>query len=451
MIKKIKWDNYISLGNLELDFTKPDGSVYNTIILAGNNGTGKTRILDSLSIFLNLGSISPFESIEYEVNEETYIITQMQELSNTSFHYRKKVSDGTPKPIRTDRYNNPNSLNNDTEDIRYYGFSYSRAKTGFKTNPINSSQTESIDSDKYDDDSNEDYTRIKQLLVDISGQDNSDWMKLCRSGAGNSKESFEVFKKSSRLHRFTEAFDGFFSNMKFSEIDEGSGNNNEKKIIFSKYGKNIDVDDLSTGEKQIVFRGAHLLKNCRNIDGGIVLIDEPELSMHPSWQKKILKYYQTLFDNNGQQSVQMIIATHSSYVIESALKDKENVLVVVLNEKNGNVIAERIVAPSVLPVITAAETNYLAFHIPTIDYHIELYGYLQNKNNLGSIKSCDDYIARQSQYISSRHGWSSSYGNTQYQTLPTYIRNAIDHPDPNHTFTDEQLMISIELLIELCR
>lgn len=65
MIKKVKWNNYNILGNLTLDFTKanrsPDGSSdespYNTIILAGENGTGKTTILDTLSIFLNGGSI----------------------------------------------------------------------------------------------------------------------------------------------------------------------------------------------------------------------------------------------------------------------------------------------------------------------------------------------------------------------------------------------------------
>ena len=60
MIKKIKWNNHEVLGNLELDFTKPDGSVYNTIVLAGENGTGKTTIFDTLSTFLNLGSIEAF-------------------------------------------------------------------------------------------------------------------------------------------------------------------------------------------------------------------------------------------------------------------------------------------------------------------------------------------------------------------------------------------------------
>lgn len=66
MIRKIKWNDHAILGNLELDFTKPDGSVYNTIVLAGENGTGKTTILETLSTFLNLGSIEPFEYIKQQ-------------------------------------------------------------------------------------------------------------------------------------------------------------------------------------------------------------------------------------------------------------------------------------------------------------------------------------------------------------------------------------------------
>ena len=40
MIRSIKWKNHDVLGNLELSFTKPDGSIFNTIVLAGENGAG---------------------------------------------------------------------------------------------------------------------------------------------------------------------------------------------------------------------------------------------------------------------------------------------------------------------------------------------------------------------------------------------------------------------------
>lgn len=73
MIRKIKWNNHALLGNLELDFTKLNGSVYNTIVLARENGTGKTTILETLSTFLNLGSIEAFDYIDYMANEMLYL------------------------------------------------------------------------------------------------------------------------------------------------------------------------------------------------------------------------------------------------------------------------------------------------------------------------------------------------------------------------------------------
>ena len=77
------------------------------------------------------------------------------------------------------------------------------------------------------------------------------------------------------MYRFEKAFNEFFGAVKFKGVD--NTNPEEIKILFEKHGKEISVDSLSTGEKQIVFRGAHLLKNINSMSGGIALIDEPEL------------------------------------------------------------------------------------------------------------------------------------------------------------------------------
>ena len=127
-------------------------------------------------------------------------------------------------------------------------------------------------------------------------------------------------------------------------------------------------------------------------------------------------------------------------------------------KKNANNIEmNKISAPLVLPSITSAELNYVAFGILSNDYHIELYGYLQQKvavylgKSTCSVKECDTYITQQNQFIEALHGKISSHNTTTYSSLSTYIRNAIDHPDPSRTFTEDELRCSIELLIELCR
>lgn len=73
------------------------------------------------------------------------------------------------------------------------------------------------------------------------------------------------------------------------------------------------------------------------------------------------------------------------------------------------------------------------------------------KNQKGSIKSCDDFIKAHPRYDVSKHSKSSGFGRTVYDTLPTYIRNAIHHPDSGNVFTEQEMRTSIELLIELCR
>ena len=453
MIRKLKWNNHDILGNLELDFSKPDNSIYNTIILAGENGTGKTTILETLSTFLNCGSIEAFEYISYSAAGVSYTITpQPDNQPNLGFHSRKNDLDGTIQTIRSNQSNNPQLIDSDPADLRHYGFSYSKARSGFNTKKVTSTTIQQLDSDKYENDSKNDFTSIKQLIVDIDAQDNSEWMRITRTGAGT---PFSTFKQTSKMYRFEKAFNAFFNTVKFTGVN--NTNPEEIKLIFEKHGREIPVDSLSTGEKQIVFRGAHLLKNINSMSGGIALIDEPELSMHPKWQQKILQYYRSLFDKNGSQDAQIIIATHSEYVLRSALEDRNNVLIIVLSDDDGTIHSKNITAPTILPTITSAETNYLAFGILSVDYHIELYGYLQNKTGNRSVKSCDDYIIAQTTLFNpTLHAKVSSFTNqygrtTNYLTLPTYIRNSIDHPDSTRNYTQEELKCSIELLIELCQ
>ncbi len=449
MIKKIKWNNHYSLGNLELDFTKADGSVYNTIILAGENGTGKTTILDTLSDFLNCQSIEPFDYIDYEVHDTDYHIIPDSNNASGGFHKRTLVGRKKYELINRGRYYHGDDIQSDPNDLRYYGYAYSKARSGFQTGQVTSVTTQQVDAEKFEPDQNEDFTHIKQLIIDIEQQDDATWRKETLLGdiSDSKYDNFEKFH--SKGYRFKKAFNEFFDEIKFAGID--NNNSQEKRVLFEKFGKQIPVDQLSTGEKQIVFRGAHLLKNVNSISDGIVLIDEPELSLHPMWQKKILSYYRGLFTNDGKQSVQMIVATHSEYVLRSALEERDNILVIVLTEKGESVEARRVEAPNALPSITIAETNYLAFNVLTVDYHIELYGYLQVKVNKHTIKECDNYIASSHLYNPTIHEKIDSYNNSTYRTLPTYIRNAIDHPDSGRTYTEEEFKNSIELLIELCK
>lgn len=442
MITNIQWDNDLILGNLNLSFTKDDGTPYKTIVLAGENGTGKTRILQTIATFLNLGTIEPFKSITYDIGGEKYTITPRDVNASIGFHDRTKEGENT-STIVSGHKNDIKKIKEDILDIRHYGCAYSKARSGFNTKPVKSTTTQQLDADSYDNDDTDDFTSIKQLIVDVKAQDNSSLDKLTSKGEYT---SYEDFHRTSKIFRFENAFNNFFDTIKFEGVDEEA--TDEKKVTFSKNEKNIAIDDLSTGEKQIVFRGAQLLKNSKNLNGGIVLIDEPELSMHPKWQSKVFDYYTGLFSQGGTQMSQIFFATHSENVIQAATKDLDNTLIIILSSDGGVIKADKM-SKMVLPTATAAEINYLAFGVHTVDYHIALYGDFQLQTGKSAIAAADAEIEAQPEYVPVQHEKTDAYGSG-YKTLPTYIRNKIDHPDSPRVYTEEEFEKSILLLRNIC-
>ncbi|MFZ4701143.1 MAG: AAA family ATPase, partial [Candidatus Methylumidiphilus sp.] len=76
------------------------------------------------------------------------------------------------------------------------------------------------------------------------------------------------------------------------------------------HGKPLALGDLSSGEQQEVVLLYELLFKVNS--GTLVLIDEPELSLHIAWQKQFLD---DLFKIIELQKISVIIATHSPQII----------------------------------------------------------------------------------------------------------------------------------------
>lgn len=459
-IRSLQFNQNKILGNLELDFINPStGMPYDTILLVGENGVGKTTLLTEISNFLGGDVLSShFSRMEYNAgeNNDAFKITIVDE--NHPHLFNREVNSQNE---RLEYGWVPGSghyidkMNNDINDPRHYGSLISLPRSAYSTKQISNVGVSELDTSIHEKDTENDFTSLKQLLVDLSGLDSEDFMDQHRLG---NPISITEFEESSRMSRFTKAFNNFFDAMRFSCI---KGENGHKEIYFSKYGNEIPIDSLSTGEKQIVFRGIFLLRNLNKLKGGVLLIDEPELSLHQKWQNKILRYYQTLFTDpvSGELQVQIILATHSERILSSAFDEPNKNGVIVLRNEGGNISASIVNAPGVLPSVTSAETTYLAYDVPTVDYHIELFSYIQRIN--GSIngelnvKQTDDYILSNRAYNPAIHARSDSFTNprnnhtTHYSTLPTFIRNRIDHPNPVDTFTSDQLKLSVELMREI--
>lgn len=449
-IRKIKFKNHPLLKDLELDLVNPDtDKPFSTIVLAGENGTGKTTILSTLNKFLCLHAFEPFERIEYEVDGKKYAAVSTGDASDDRFGFYNRIDLQTNAitRIRSNFNSNREQIKDDTLDIRHFGCVYSKARADFSVKKITGTTSLAIDEDSYDDDSKEDFSSLKQLIIDLQYDDSAKLQELIESSPAHnlSTAEFDAFFMTSKMYRFRTAFDSFFESIKYKKVESAEG---EKKVLFSKHETDITIDDLSTGEKQIVYRGIYLLRNSGNLDGAAIMVDEPELSMHPKWQRRILKYFKDLFTGeDGTQKAQLFFATHSEYVLSGALEDKSDTLVIVLKDNAGTIGKHEIKTPFALPTITASEINYVAFGVPSIDYHIALYGAIQSKYNKHSIVSCDQFIESQTPYYdATKHHKATNYNSANYNTLPTSIRNHIDHPDNPYPFTEEELRTSIELM-----
>jgi ABC-type cobalamin/Fe3+-siderophores transport system ATPase subunit len=98
----------------------------------------------------------------------------------------------------------------------------------------------------------------------------------------------------------------------------------ETKLAFKlEDGQKIAWQDLSSGEKQLLIILLTLL--CQDEKPAILLIDEPELSLHLRWQYALIEISKKLNPN-----CQLIVATHSPSIYGKGWRDKvtfiENIL-----------------------------------------------------------------------------------------------------------------------------
>ncbi|RIV88684.1 ATP-binding protein [Aurantiacibacter xanthus] len=117
----------------------------------------------------------------------------------------------------------------------------------------------------------------------------------------------KVERESRPLLSMVEILNEYLGSTKTASMD---AQNNV--AIYDNNTKNpLQFEELSSGEKQIVAFFAFLILH-ENNDDLIVLLDEPELSLSVSWQKKLISDML-----KTRRCLTIISATHSPFIIES--------------------------------------------------------------------------------------------------------------------------------------
>ena len=110
-------------------------------------------------------------------------------------------------------------------------------------------------------------------------------------------------------------------------------------IKLKSTGETIPYADLSTGIRNFIFRLGHIysLYFNRNIQRGMLLVDEPENSLFPDFLYGLVAQYESIIQNT-----QLFMATHSAII--AAQFDPSERIILDFDEK-GHVVAKKGVSP----------------------------------------------------------------------------------------------------------
>ncbi|RUM68709.1 MAG: hypothetical protein DSZ07_06120 [Sulfurovum sp.] len=312
-VKKIEIINFKGIEHLELDFTYLDSDrILDNIVFYGINGSGKSSILEAIYLSLISTILYPIDikSIEkhfiqkfslgknwiYKNKQEFMINIQILDNLNTietqlSYSKKKGLSCSVKKENEISE-----KFKHSIEFLSAYRLFYpSKVHHAGDWNKIDNDSSIIKNHDLGLQFTNR-YDNVKQYLVNLITDE--------KVGVINQK-NLEI------LEKIKQAFKIFFPNKVFLEQLARSDMNQDYKFLIQNEDKSIvDIDQLSSGEREIIAFFTYLCTHA--INKSIIIIDEPELHLHDKWQSILLYAIHKLFPN-----VQLFLATHSETIHQS--------------------------------------------------------------------------------------------------------------------------------------
>lgn len=341
-IVRVKLTNHPGIGDIDLDLTD-NGSVPQVVVLAGGNGCGKTAILEAIQFtFESIGHPLDIGTIEIQLELTQLEIARLNAMGQMlgvegdakSFVLTHDTSTGAAQSGWDSMFqlNWIDAAGTSQPAPRpcwpqeaWSGFMMvflNEANVSFDAPPLETIKSGDVDVPrKTGKRSGGNLAKeITQLILDIRAADNEDvanWLDQ------NPDQPVPPTEKNRRFARFVKAFDYMFVSKRFKGVNRCNGVLSPQ---FIEHGRISSLDKLSTGEKQIVFRAGFLLRDLAALQNSVVLIDEPELSLHPDWQARIVGFYKHLLTDGEGNCPQIVIATHSPFIVHGAGNSKVIIL-----------------------------------------------------------------------------------------------------------------------------
>lgn len=483
-IRSVTVENYKCFPKQTFDFSTPDGKTPGSglNVLIGENGTGKTALLEALN-YANQSAyatenrlqIHDFfdhqKPIQVSIKTDDYTCKMEPPYFNHTFD-----CDGIEFNARSRDRKSAGKLLSSSFSIH----STFRTKTGTYRDPkgkdtgkeipalhktFSNSSIEESELNVFYFDKN----RTRQLTT---GNYRTTFERICDDLNWKFIKNLEDEDKQTILDNISGAF---FSNV-LAIAQKGTGKKlaEEMASFFSQEQfKNLRIDLLDLlhpfTASFFAVRGAVDLKQIKPKDLGsgveivltllllrtiaseskgsiVYLLDEPELHLHPKAQQKLVDL---LLEES--KTKQIIISTHSPYVIKGCMLKSTRKLIFRRGATGTVDVQDTQTAWGGLPWSPSwGEINYVAYDLSTVEYHNELYGWLQEKHSLAKENDVEQYLVSKNVPLSKK--WSRLKAGSQQQpydvSLSTYVRNSIHHPESsaNAPFSEPELRGSIEIL-----
>lgn len=277
-------------------------------------------------------------------------------------------------------------------------------------------------------------TRFDRLMEDFSFQ------YLKKSTLQNLNDDLDIkIKKDTVENTFLTQAINKFQEISGSQIKLDFLNNCEpfKNAFFAASKDNnqqISLDNLGSGYEMIFSLLYSFYLAQQSGKQLVILIDEPELHLHPRLQEKFVE-----FILDFSKTAQIFITSHSPLLVKQiSVNDKAKIFVLKTDGTNVYEMQKR-----VLTYASANEINFLAFDLATEEYHNELYEELRYINGDKQIKSFDNDFLIATKGEPKDSPWK---GSPNQVTKHTFIRNQIHHQRDNGKTDYKDLKLSIEKL-----
>ena len=325
-IKQLRMQSFRGIYDLTLDFDT------RLNVLVGDNGSGKSSILNCLSVYLNHISdeVKFLDQIGYDLNRFTTPKFMDVFLDDD-------IATGSKEKIKIHVESNLNNLNSqcfiemnrdDTckllTQIDDLDLSTSLLRTVFLTKNIPIMIYYSVKRDLLFDDSQSPKDITSNSIIDI-------YNRAFTGGQVVFKEFFEWFRileevenelirdspnyRDRQLESVRQVIYTFLPEFKDLRIRRRP----ELRMTVTKNDAELTINQLSDGEKNLLAMVGDLARRLAIANpemekpeqgSGVVLIDEIELHLHPKWQRMVIPALLRTFPN-----CQFIITTHSPQVL----------------------------------------------------------------------------------------------------------------------------------------